>query len=647
MGSLVSKATQTDAQRIFRSRALFASLLSLAQQRGIVLFVFGVVALFVLGSGQVAELQKRGFANNIDENAMLPGQSSVYFAAADVRAVALDALAPRKRAAQIELELRRAGLDAATQVVSVSKNNITEVFYNVYGIARAPRAPGTESILLSAPWICMDGELNTNGFNYLFSLAAYIPKFSHWSKDVIFLFSDGGLIGTRAWLEAYHGAGDTFHPDVKASPILYHGGVIEEALNLEFPASPHNTYDSLGVYTQGLNGQQPNADIPMVVATAAGTFGIPIRLHRSHSEFGTRVVAWIESLGLGAAVVKPVENIVSLLEYMGIQALGIPMSHHALFPKYKIEGVTVVGVRNPGNHYGAIDAQRVCLTVESTFRSFSSLLERLHHSYWFYLMFGMYEYLPIAFYIGPIVLLSVNLVFEAFIFYMEGEYVLNVKELTSETDKETGFLIRPLGISSFMKAPRPLQLPIAVISVCYAVCWTAYSVAWSNIEYLSQQPLTNLLLFTFLSQLLLSLLILPLLRIIIPPPTPTTPSAPPQWKLLKSLCYSLLAMTLLTVSSLNPSLSALLALPVVPLAYICASPSENLGVKVLKLVGLQLASPVGLLGGMVVVMGEEGARGVVEAVAGTGYWLEGWSVEVLVCGVWPVVLALQVLVGGF
>ncbi|KAJ3027588.1 UNVERIFIED_CONTAM: Glycosyl phosphatidyl inositol protein transamidase complex subunit [Siphonaria sp. JEL0065] len=592
MGSLISKALLSDAQRIQKTRTSTSRAIAFVASKGFVLYVLGLAALVVLGLGVVDELKKKGYANNIDENAMLPGQASVYFAPSDHLQITLDN-DPVIRAAFLEKQLRIAGLDSATQKVVIARNNKTEVYYNVYGIVRSPRAPGTESILLSAPWTCMDGDY------------------------------------------------------VKASPIIYHGGVIEEALNLEFPAAPHNTYDSLAVYTQGLNGQQPNADIPMVVATAAGTFGIPIRLHKSRSQAGSKFLSFVESLGLkGSSILDPIGNLVGLVEYMTIQAVGIPMSHHALFPKYKIEGVTLAGVRNPGNHYGGVDAQRVCLTVESTFRSYSSLLERLHHAYWFYFMFSMYDYLPIAFYIGPIVLLSVNLIFEAFILYMEGEFVLDVSKLESTVDKSTNFLVRPAGISSFLKVPRPLQLPIAVISTCYAICWTAYSVAWSRLDLLNQYPMTSLLAIALSTELVLSFGLLPIISIFVPIPPPQK-SGPSQWKLLKSLTYSLLGLTLLTVSSLNPSLSALLAIPIIPLSHLCATPSKIFLLKLVKVVGLGLASPIGLLAGLVLLMGEDGARGVVEALGGAGYWLEGWGLDVVVCGVLPLVLALQVLVGGF
>lgn len=36
-----------------------------------------------------------------------------------------------------------------------------------------------------------------------------IAEYSMWSKDIIFLISDGYIEGTQAWLDSYHGFGQT------------------------------------------------------------------------------------------------------------------------------------------------------------------------------------------------------------------------------------------------------------------------------------------------------------------------------------------------------------------------------------------------------------------------------------------------------
>jgi GPI-anchor transamidase subunit GAA1 len=92
-----------------------------------------------------------------------------------------------------------------TQSFSVYRNGQTTDYKNVYAIVRAPRAASTESILFTLPWKCINGEPNFNGIAYGLEFASFFSKFSHWSKDLIILIPDGGLFGTHAWLEAYHG----------------------------------------------------------------------------------------------------------------------------------------------------------------------------------------------------------------------------------------------------------------------------------------------------------------------------------------------------------------------------------------------------------------------------------------------------------
>ncbi|KAJ3401907.1 Glycosyl phosphatidyl inositol protein transamidase complex subunit, partial [Chytridiales sp. JEL 0842] len=84
---------------------------------------------------------------------------------------------------------------------------------------------------------------NINGIAYAMALSSFYIKFSHWSKDIILLISDEGVLGAHAWLQTYHGM------DVKGlavEPLVIHGGVIEEAINLEFSGTQN--YDELGLY---------------------------------------------------------------------------------------------------------------------------------------------------------------------------------------------------------------------------------------------------------------------------------------------------------------------------------------------------------------------------------------------------------------
>lgn len=70
-------------------------------------------------------------------------------------------------------------------------------------------------------------------------------EFSFWSKDIVFLVTDGGHVGTFAWLEAYHGFEST-NPDFKYNMLHNHGGSVVSVLNLEFEGS--QGYSAVGIH---------------------------------------------------------------------------------------------------------------------------------------------------------------------------------------------------------------------------------------------------------------------------------------------------------------------------------------------------------------------------------------------------------------
>jgi len=96
---------------------------------------------------------------------------------------------------------------------------------NAYAILSSPRHSGAEAAVISASWLSMtgdgDGTLNLRGVATVLSLAAFLnrqsqhPAFVHstnfsseyslWSKDLIFVISDGYMEGMQAWASAYHG----------------------------------------------------------------------------------------------------------------------------------------------------------------------------------------------------------------------------------------------------------------------------------------------------------------------------------------------------------------------------------------------------------------------------------------------------------
>jgi glycosylphosphatidylinositol transamidase len=82
-----------------------------------------------------------------------------------------------------------------------------------------------------------------------------------WSKDIVFLISDGYSEGAQAWLDSYHGFGQSsaffllpLSPkianedrlaDLEAEPLKLTTGSIWASLGLDYP---HHSFSHIGLY---------------------------------------------------------------------------------------------------------------------------------------------------------------------------------------------------------------------------------------------------------------------------------------------------------------------------------------------------------------------------------------------------------------
>ena len=107
---------------------------------------------------------------------------------------------------------------------------------------------------------------------------------------------------------------------IRSEFLKLHGGVIQEGFNFEFPGTAN--YDYLGMHIVGLNGQLPNADIPMTMTSISESVGARTTLH-GEWEFPMTRKSWAEYE----------RNLRNVAVYMKNQALGFPSSHHAFFSK--------------------------------------------------------------------------------------------------------------------------------------------------------------------------------------------------------------------------------------------------------------------------------------------------------------------------
>ncbi|KAJ3595176.1 hypothetical protein NHX12_004480 [Muraenolepis orangiensis] len=258
---------------------------------------------------------------------------------------------------------------------------------NVYGILRAPRAPRTEALVLSAP--CSPGNDNNQAVGLLLGLAQYFRSQIYWAKDIIFLVNEHDLIGMQAWLEGYHHTNTT---GMDWSPLQGRGGSIQAALCLELSS---DVVTSLDLVLEGLNGQLPNLDLVNLFYAFCQKIGVLCTIQGKLPRND-----WDTPWGYSHAAK-------TMLMMVLKQASGRPWGDHGLFLRYHIEAASIKGI-NSFRPYKT-DATTVGRLMEGMYRKLNNLLERLHQSYFFYLMPSLSRFVSIGYYMPAFGLLAVIL----------------------------------------------------------------------------------------------------------------------------------------------------------------------------------------------------------------------------------------------
>ncbi|KAG8515428.1 Glycosylphosphatidylinositol anchor attachment 1 protein [Galemys pyrenaicus] len=247
---------------------------------------------------------------------------------------------------------------------------------NVYGILRAPRSASTESLVLTVP--CGPDAANNQAVGLLLALAAHFRGQIYWAKDIIFLVTEHDLLGTEAWLEAYHDVNVT---GVWSSPLQGRAGAIQAAVALELSS---DVVTSLDVAVEGLNGQLPNLDLLNLFQTFCQKGGLLCTLQGK-----LQPQDWTSADG-------PLQGLQTLLLMVLQQASGRPQGPHGLFLRYRVEALTLRGI-NSFRQY-KYDLVAVGKALEGMFRKLNHLLERLHQSFFFYLLPALSRFVSIGLY---------------------------------------------------------------------------------------------------------------------------------------------------------------------------------------------------------------------------------------------------------
>ncbi|KAM9573719.1 glycosylphosphatidylinositol anchor attachment 1 protein [Guaruba guarouba] len=453
---------------------------------------------------------------------------------------------------------------------------------NVYGILRAPRAASTEALVLSSG--CAPGPHNNQAVGLLLALAAYFRGQIYWAKDIIFLVNEHDLLGMEAWLQAYHDVNITA---VRSSGPLGRAGAIQAAISLELSS---DVVTSIDVAVEGLNGQLPNLDLLNLFNAFCQKNGllctIQGKLQRSD---------WDSLPAYG-------RSLQTLLLMVLAQASGRPRGEHGLFLRYRIEALTLRGI-NSFRQY-KYDMSTVGKTLEGMFRKLNNLLERLHQSYFFYLLPSLSRFVSIGVYMPAFGFLILVLILRALDLWMK----LNRMDPGSTeqlSDSNHG--------PSTTEAPRLLAL-VPPVLVCHAAGLALYS-----LPVLGQSVATQHFPVAEAEAVVLTLIAIYVAGMALPHSThrvlggPGSAAAVRGWMVLKLLALLYLAAQLTALALLNFSLGFLLAVTMVPAAA-AASPT---GPRVLLALVLVLATPA-----VTLLLGIFLERELLEAPAAPG---EGWQ----------------------
>ncbi|XP_041039816.1 glycosylphosphatidylinositol anchor attachment 1 protein [Carcharodon carcharias] len=310
--------------------------------------------------------------------------------------------AHRKKAGEMPVEWlvkTMTGLGLETHVQTFSRtlpfpDEIRERYMvkgsNVYGILRASRAASTESIVLSTP---VGIKLNSQAAGLLLALASYFRGQIYWAKDIIFLFNEHDMIGMEAWLEAYHDVNVT---EINSSVMQGRAGAIQAAITIEISSDVVTSFD---ISVEGLNGQLPNLDLVNLFTSFCQKNGVLCTIQGKLPRMdGETLEGYIHSLNTMMLMVLK-------------QGSGKSQGDHGLFLRYHIEAVTIRGI-NSFQQY-KFDMVTVGKVFEGIVRKLNNLLERLHQSYFFYLLPSLSRFVSIGYYMPAFIFLILILLLKA------------------------------------------------------------------------------------------------------------------------------------------------------------------------------------------------------------------------------------------
>lgn len=460
---------------------------------------------------------------------------------------------------------------------------------NMYAILRAPKSASTEAIVISAPFrLTDDPRPQTNaGIALMMALAKYFRGNTYWAKDVIFLVTQQEEIGMQAWLNAYHMDKNSY---ISSTGLEARGGSIQAAINLELHSSNIDYFD---LKINGLNGQLPNLDLVNVAVHLSEKGRIKATLNHQFDHY-----APLSKDGI-------IQSLRTYVLQLWNQLTNTPTGNHGLFHKYRIEALTLVGIRTAtGEHEKGFVAQgRV---IEGIVRSLNNLMERFHQSFFFYLLPASHRYVSIGVYMGPFAAMASTLVILALCLWLETS-----TEEDERHDKQDGGPSGDKPVTSARKLdekfkkspPRPFYaaLPLLLMTQIFAMAgyWAPQFFVWTSRAL--RLPSDEAFGLGSLALTLSSMLYPHLLHKRASSHGATTTSTPiGEWRILKCIALIHQGLVLFVISLMNISLAYCLALVTVPVSLLVRPHKTWFGRCVLLLL-LVITCPITLVYGASII----------------------------------------------
>ncbi|KAJ1325636.1 GPI-anchor transamidase subunit GAA1 [Microdochium nivale] len=499
--------------------------------------IVGVIWLFLL---PLNDYSRRTY---ISENAILPGQVHTYFSGSDQNVFRafrheIDEL---KDKTNIEINdglesiYKGIGLKVGRQNYTFTSAGKDYSGENIYAILQAPRGDATEAIVLVTSWKNIKNEWNRSAVALGLTLARYFKRWSLWSKDIIIVTPPDSRAGMQAWVDAYHDA----HDPSKVASLPIKSGALQGALALDFPQEER--YESLQIVYDGVNGQQPNLDLfNSVVLIAAGQMGMAqtfIHDMQKHSD-------------------KYDARLKTMLRGMLNQGLGQSTGPHSSFIPYHVDAVTVQPV-GQGWH----DEMGLGRIVEGTFRSLNNLLEKLHQSFFFYILMNRDRFVSIGTYLPSAMLIAANFSIMA----------INLWIKSGQEDKKTG------------TTDRELLLPLITVTVCQSLGGVPLAVFTHIPSMLLVPAFLGFVVFNAAFPFIMSSFVQSVIA--------RGPVSLQQYQLIKCFSLLVLGMFLSALATLNFSLALIIGLLATPVSFARCWPDDFAVARVLYMALLQIISP--------------------------------------------------------